>query len=437
MLAAQGCLSLDDLKIKPADAGADDSEDDAQQSEDAGPDDAALYTGSGDDVVDSGCHPGVPEGSSCDSPDNEPPVAIDSGSTADSGSTLADSGPLQCQRNDECGADQLCGPAATCLPRCTEDGACVAHVAERQIAHLAANSQAIFFSTYPTVDGVGNQRSDGELWRMLPGQAPERVTGRIGGHVVGKFALQGDHAYFQIGKTIVRVLLQPGAEVQVVQELPNFGPMWVVGDSFIAAMADKTLLRGSLDGSVPLTEVITETSPIGPFLLADADRVYYAKFTPPDFFAFAIKSLRMVAPYEQQGGTWVTSPISYSSVVAARGPYVYYSRRDPYGFIERIDLRDGTLSAVSIRNEHASASTSSTAAGDWVYVYEPYGSTGGFESRLVRYSLVSIGTYQTVLPRRTDSVASAMVASVGSKLYLVAESGLGKLLYEMPLPPDP
>ncbi|HEX6240042.1 MAG TPA: hypothetical protein VFZ61_04085 [Polyangiales bacterium] len=453
-----GCISLDGLidrdagqdagdetELDPTDAGLwPDSETNPSEADAGGnvpPDDAALAPDADDpDPSDASVDTGALE------PDPE-----DAGEDANWGGPYpidasVDTGPVQphpegCTANNGCQAHEVCGPEAICMPRCTAYGACVVAQTARDISRVAADVDALYWALAPSQDALGNYRRDGELWRMLPGQAAERIADQLG-DAQGQptFAVHGGFVYFVRGRELHRRVVDASQPSAHVYTFPGSGQVsWKVGDGFVAVLSweasDSSLLLGNSDGSGPLQPRWSATSPWGSLwgIAADGDRLYFVGAAANE--GAYIKSLR---PSDSATLTTHAERLDMSS----SEPLGVYERRllsmyRPGNSIRSFNLDDGETQGV------ARALTSQEGLPflfrDWIYWYEGNAEHG----TIVRYSLESVGTLQTIVARDADqSMSYPGLAVLGGQLYTVARRGgypefKYRLIYAMPLPPEP
>lgn len=444
--AMAGCVSLDGLIA--ADAGSQDAGDDASEVEVDGADadaeaDGEVAIDAGGAEVDGEVGPAendasmdaaVPEGR-----DAGIGIIVDAALQEDAGAhqdAMLGPEPLACTANGECGADQICGPEARCMPRCTSYGACVVAQASREITGLVADGEAIYWSLTATLDPVGNLRRDGQLWRMVPGQAPALLSDQLSNGTIVNFRVHDGYVYFTRGDVIHRRIADASLPDERVQTFVGGVPYhWAVGDGFIAAISDQGTLLGSADGVRPM-EPIAGVPAAGAnvaALTAAGERLYIVEFIGA---TISIKSFAAADPASITVHASYVGDVIFGPVLGIYQRFLLH-HDTAYSRVCSINLDDAFRQNVA---GSGSGPATSFLAGDWIYWYQWENTTNG---SVTRYSIQSIGTAQTLISRDAKSVSGSIsITTLADQLYTVAE-GSGeatsrfRLIYAMPLPPEP
>jgi hypothetical protein len=420
LLLAPACITLEDIPL-PKDAGETSvANEDADTWSEL---DAEVDSGSSE--VDSG---------TVWRPD-EWDAEVDSGSVPqDSGTVLR-----ACSGSQDCELDEYCSPVepsidraprSVCRPKCA-DGTCATIFTERNVSVLWADSDALYWATYPSTDPLGNPRRDGELWRMQSGQTPKRLADQLSEE--SQFVIHRGHAYYRSRQQLFRVPVDLSGAAQPLYELPaGESSRWNVGGSAIVIGTSMGLATGSPDGSTPLKTVYSGGIDRGPPAWVAEDSLYFVPITDG---AWSFKSMRLVEPYAVEDTV-------FPSVLAAmiwdvRAPYVY-----THG--GRVDLRDGRIETVvgsATLSDDRSAQHREFIYGDWIYLYVH----NGERDQLARWSLISLGVGQELIPEGVhawygenglaEGFSGALFAPYGNSLYIV--SPRGRIIHERPLPLDP
>ncbi len=344
-----------------------------------------------------------------------------------------------CQSNNQCPQNQLC-VAGACAPRCTADNACIVYqgAGDRSVRQLATDENALYFSLSPVTVGW-QERGYGQLWRMVPGQAPTLVSEQVGPNT--NFAVQNGYAYFRRGATFMRSRVEPDAPDQTLYAAPTpETASWAIGANFVVFSGYDGFWVGNLEGTMSLHNVPQD--PGNPKdVMATADRFYFvAKITTPDHWLFSrITSVRAVEPYRLEDA----SPLflsDYATIQGVRAPYAYLSwwSNSPM----RVNLIDGSLEYLPDSTQFAN---SHALIGDWLYRFEELRDST-YESirsqRVTRHGINDWTRKQEVVPLRLASASSAgnLMAVLGNRFYSAksrADIMMPSIIYEMALPAAP